>query len=94
MNAVVLVEYNTMMAFVEVSRYQQTVIPYGREMTTFLTSSGEIVQINNASVRAAGADHAESVGQKMGQLILFLKGRLKRNMRSKGRTKHLTGRNC
>ena len=42
-------------------------------MTTFLTSSGEIVQINNASVPAAGAAHTESVGQKMGQLILFQK---------------------
>ena len=55
------------------SRYQQNVSPYGREMTTFVASSGEIVQINNASVRAAGADHTESVGQKMGQLILFQK---------------------
>ena len=48
-------------------------VAYGRKMTTFVASSGEIVQINNARVPIAGADHTESVGQKMGQLILFQK---------------------
>ena len=64
-------------------------IPYGREITTFVASSGEIVHINTGSVRAAGADHTEFVDQKMGQLILFQKGRLKRNLQSKGHAKHL-----
>ena len=56
------------------SRYQQNVVAYGREMTTFVASSGEIVQINNASVPAAGADHTESVGQKMGTDFIPKKG--------------------
>ena len=68
------------------SRYQQNVSPYGREMTTFVACSGDIVQINNSgcSVRAAGAAaHTESLCQKMAQLILFQKGRSHINILNK-----------